>query len=202
MSYRLWYFPARGRAEQIRLLLNAIGQPFEEVPVTRDKLPAMKQEGPKLLSFGSVPMLEDGELRLAQGPVILGYLARKHGLAPTELKAAARADSIALGAEDLRTRFFGLLFGDGGEEKQTAFLNGDWKTRWLPSFEGLLQLNGDTGYFVGSSLTHADLAVWDAIDGVLGRVKGATLEGYPRLAAFREHIASLPAIAAYLKTRS
>ncbi|MFO0574939.1 MAG: glutathione S-transferase family protein [Polyangia bacterium] len=207
MSYRLYYFPLRGRGEQIRLMLHALMQPFEDVAVKRDQFVEMKKEGPRQLAFGSLPMLEDGELRLVQGPVILGYLARKHGAAPTDLKQAARADAIALGAEDLRTKYFGTLSGDNADEKKAAFRDGDWRTRWLPSLEGLLELNagtggtGDTGFFVGDSLTHADIAVWDALDGVLTNIAGATLDGFPRLVRFRESIAKRPAIAEYLLQR-
>lgn len=202
MSYRLWYFPIRGRAEQIRLLLNVLGQAYEDVAIGRDRLMELKKEGAGSLMFGSLPVLEDGELRLAQGPVIMGYLARKHGIAPTDLQLAAKADAITLGAEDLRTKFFGLLGGDGAEEKQATFLAGDWKSRWLPSFEKLLELNGNTGFFVGSSVTHADIAVWDALDGMLTRVKGASLEGFPNLIKFRDHIAALPQLAPHVQRRS
>lgn len=201
MSYRLWYFPIRGRGEQIRLLLHAIGQAYEDVPVKRDRFVELKQEGPKTLAFGSLPMLEDGEFRLVQGVAILSYLARKHGIAPTDAQAAARADAIAMGAEDLRSKAFGT-FGEGADEKQAAFVAGDWQSRWLPSLEGLLKLNGESGFFVGNTLTHADIAVWDALDLVLGKVKGATLDNHPALAAFRARIAQLPALASYLQSRA
>lgn len=200
MSYRLRYFPIRGRGEQIRLFLHALQQPFEDVPVRRDQFPELKKEGPGTLAFGSLPLLEEDGFKLVQGPVILGYLARKHGVAPTDLQQAARADAITLGAEDLRSKYFGL-FGENSEEKKAAFRDGDWKTRWLPSLEGLLALNGDSGFFVGSSLTHADIAVWDAVDAVLSNVPGTSLEGFPRLAKFREEIAGRSAVAAYLAQR-
>jgi glutathione S-transferase len=200
MSYRLLYFPIRGRGEQIRLMLHAAGQAYEDVPIKRERFLELKQEGPKTLSFGSLPMLEDGDFRLAQGVAILGYLARKHGLCPADLQAAARADAIAMGAEDLRSKAF-TLFGDGADEKQAAFVAGDWQSRWLPSLEGLLKLNGDSGFFVGNSLTHADIAVWDALDLVLSKVKGATLDGNPALQAFRERIAQHPTLAPYLQSR-
>lgn len=202
MSYRLWYFSIRGRGEQIRLLLNFLEQPFEDVAIARDKLMELKKQGAKAVMFGSLPVLEEGDFRLAQGTAIMGYLARKHGIAPTDLQQAARADAITLGAEDLRTKFFGLLGGDDAHEKQASFLAGDWHNRWLPSFEQLLALNGNTGVFVGSSVTHADIAVWDALDGMLTRVKGASLDGFPGLAKFREHIAGLPQLAGYLQKRS
>jgi glutathione S-transferase len=200
MSYRLRYFPIRGRGEQIRLFLHALQQPFEDVPVRREQFPELKKEGPGTLAFGSLPLLEDDGFKLVQGPAIMGYLARKHGVAPTDLQQAARADAITLGAEDLRSKYFGL-FGEGSEEKKAAFRDGDWKTRWLPAFEGLLELNGDSGFFVGSSLTHADIAVWDALDAVLNNVSGASLEGFPRLQKFRDQIAQRTALAAYLAQR-
>lgn len=200
MSYRLWYFPFRGRAEQIRLMLHALGQAYEDVPINRDRLMELKKEGPQTLTFGSLPLLEEGDFRLVQGPAIMGYLARKHGAAPADLQLAAKADAITLGAEDLRSKFFSLL-GKDTEEKQTAFLTGDWRGRWLPAFAGLLKRNGGTGFLVGPSLTHADLAVWDALDGVLTQIKGASLEGFPELDGFRARIAALPQLAAHLQGR-
>jgi glutathione S-transferase len=200
MSYRLWYFPFRGRGEQIRLLLNALEQPYEDVAVKRADLPALKQQGPGLLAFGSLPLLEDDDFRLVQGPVIMSYLARKHGMAPTDLRQGARADAITLGAEDLRTRYFSL-FGEGAQEKQAAFLSGDWQTRWLPSFDGLLALHGAGGFFLGSTPCHADLAVWDVLDAVTTYIPGATLDGHPRLSAFCDAVRALPPVAAYLARR-
>jgi glutathione S-transferase len=179
-------------------MFHALGQAFTDVPIGRERFMAMKQEG--TLMFGSLPLLEDGEFRLAQGPVILGYLARKHGALPSDLQLAARADAIALGAEDLRSKFFGLL-GEGAEERQKAFVADDWRGRWLPSLERLLA-RGGAGFFVGERFTHADIAVWDALDGVLGRIPGATLDGFPGLIAFRERIAALPGVAEYLQRRA
>lgn len=199
MSYQLWYFPFRGRGEQIRLMFHALGQPFEDVPISREKFLELKKEGPRTLMFGSMPILVDGDLRLAQGSVIMGYLARRHGAAPTDLRAEAQADAITLGAEDLRSKYFSL-FGEGAPAKQATFVAGDWQNRWLPSFEGLLKLNG-SGFMVGSTFSHADIAVWDALDAVLNDVKGATLDGFPLLTEFRERIAGLPGLVPYLQNR-
>jgi len=59
----------------------------------------LKGEGPGTLYFGSVPMLADGDFKLAQGPAIMNYLGRKHGIMPGDLRAAARVDAVVLGAE-------------------------------------------------------------------------------------------------------
>jgi glutathione S-transferase len=197
--YVLTYWFKRGRAEQIRLLLQELDQPYREVNVVQGspEWRALQAEGPGKLAFGAVPMLEDGGFRLVQGPVIISYLARKHGLAPGELQLASRADSIAWGAEDMR-RIYLELFGADGAERQAAFVGGPWKNRWLPAFEGLLAQNDDRGVFVGGGLTHADVAVWDAIDAILTWVAGATLDGHPRLARFYDALRARPRIAAYL----
>jgi len=200
MTYRLFYWRLRGRGEQVRLLLNELEQGYEDVYVRKDEeFPRLKQEGPGTLSFGSVPMLEDGDFKLVQGPVIMNYLARKHGLMPDDLQAAARTEAMVLGAEDMRMAYFRLL-GDGerAAEKRAKFVDGEWRSRWLTAWEGLLDLNGDNGYLVGSSLTQADLAVWDALDAIVNWIDGASFGAFGRVENFYESISARPAIAAYL----
>jgi glutathione S-transferase len=194
--YRLYYWPKRGRAEQIRLLLNELDQPYEDVYVAGDSFRALKDRRPRVVWFGTVPLLEDGDFHLLQGPAILSYLARKHGMAPASLQDASRADAIAWSAEDLRIDYMNLWSGDVAG-KQAALVSGHWSERFLPGFDDLLEQTG-TGFFVGASLTHADIAVWDILDSMTTWVSGATLDGYPRLAEFFAAIKSRPRIAAYL----
>src|SRR5262249_33975122 len=148
--YRLTYWNKRGRAEQIRLLLHELGQPFENVHVGQESEEFRALQRSRTVMFGSVPMLEDGAYSLCQGPVILSYPARKPGIAPSPLQDAARADAITLGAEDVRSRYLGL-FGPDGAQRQRRFVESAWVPRWLFSFEGLLADSG-TGYFVGPAL--------------------------------------------------
>jgi len=198
MAYRLFYWALRGRGEQIRLLLNELGEAYEDIHVSKaGRFKAMRDEGPGTLSFGSVPMLQDGDFTLVQGPAIMNYLGRKHGIMPTDVRAAARTEAMVLGAEDMRMAYFRTL-GDGKAEKQAKFVAGAWMERWLPAWAGALELNGDTGYLVGPSLTQADIAVWDALDAVVTWVDGASLAGFPRVERFYESIRVRPGIAAYL----
>lgn len=194
--YRLYYWAKPGRGEQIRLLLNELDQPYEDVHVAGDSFRELRGRRPRVLWFGSVPMLEAGDFRLVQGPVIMSYLARKHGIAPARLEDAARADAIAWGAEDLRIQYFDV-WRDDTEVRQANLVRGHWNDRYLPGFDDLLEQNG-TGFFVGDKLTHADVAVWDILDAMTSWVKGATLDGYPRLAEFHAGIKARPRIAAYL----
>ena len=197
MSYKLHYFPIRGRGEQIRLFFRALDIAFEDVPVKRDAFLALKKQGPATLAFGSMPMLEDGAFRLCQGPVILSYLAAKHDAAPTDPQLSAMADAIAWGAEDLRMRYF-KLFGDEAEAKQAEFVAGEWQQRWLPNLDGLLGLNGTPRLFVGERLSHADIAVWDVLDAILSNIESANFEGFSHLQSFYDAFRSRPAVAAYV----
>ncbi len=200
MSYRLHYFPIRGRGEQIRVLLAALDVSYENVHVAGEKFGAMRAEGPATLNYLALPMLEDGDLRLVQGPAIMAYIGRTHGAAPTDPKEAARADSITLGAEDLRMKYFGL-FGDGAAEKQKEFLDGAWGSRWLPAFEYLLESNGSNEHFVGNAFTFADAAVWDVLNAMVSFIDGATLDAVPRVKAFYDAFAARPSVATYLAGR-
>jgi glutathione S-transferase len=149
----------------------------------------------RVLPFGGLPVLEDDDFRLAQGPVILAYLAHKHGLVGDDPRLRARADSIAWGAEDLRIRYFEMFGGADDAANQAKFVAGAWTKRWLPSFDVLL---GDREWFVGDALTHADVAVFDAVQATVEWVGGATLDGFPRVAALIERVRARPRIAAYL----
>lgn len=199
MSYKLWYFKFRGRGEQVRILFAALGAEYEDAFVDRAGFVAMKKDGPARLAFGSLPMLEDGDLRLVQGPAIMGYVARKEGAAPQDLGQAARADAICLGAEDLRIHYFKVQ-GEGKEAEQKEFLEGRWRERWLPNFEGLLELNDSDRCFVGERITHADAAVWDVLNAMVTYVPGASLSGFSRVEAFYNGFAQRDAVAAYLKS--
>jgi len=200
MGYRLYYFSIRGRGEQIRLLLAALEVPYEDVHVSAEEFGKLRAQGPAALTFGALPMLEDGDLRLVQGPVIMAYVGRAHGAAPSDPKAAALAESITLGAEDLRMKYFGL-FGDGAAEKRKDFLDGHWTARWLPAFEHLLESNGSSEHFVGSDLTFADAAFWDVLNAMVTHIEGASLHSSPRLKQFYDAFAARPAVAAYLAGR-
>jgi glutathione S-transferase len=200
MSLKLFYFPIRGRGEQVRILLHALEVPFEDVAVGRDALMAMKKEGPRTLAFGALPMIDDAGFKLVQGPAIMAYLGRKHGAAPTDPHQAARADAICLGAEDLRMQYF-KLFGDGAESKQSEFTDGNWQQRWLPNLEGLLEANGSNEHFVGDSMSFADVAVWDVLNAFVTYIEPATLAGFTRVQAFYDAFAAKPQVAKHIASR-
>jgi glutathione S-transferase len=148
-----------------------------------------------------LPVLKDGDFRLAQGPVIMAYLAKKHGIAPADPRLSAWADSVAWGAEDLRTRY-NALFGSKPTAVPAEFARNVWEGRWMPTFEALLAQNGDNGHFAGDTLTHADIAVWDIVDACVRYVAGCKLDSFPKVAAFYDAIGEIPAVATYIASRT
>jgi glutathione S-transferase len=199
MAYRLHYFPIRGRGEQVRLLFHALEIPFDDVRVDKAAFGELRAAGPGRLAFGSLPMLEDDGFFLVQGPAILAYLGTKHGARPVDLRQAARCDALTLGAEDLRIRYFRAFTDD--DAKKAGFVGGDWAERWLPQLDSLLVLNESDRHFIGTTLSVADVALWDVLDAMTTFIPGATLAGHHRLETFAATFAARPPVAAYLAAR-
>lgn len=191
-----YWFTRRGRAEQLRLLLAELDLPWEEVD-TEWNTPAWRALTPDPLWFGAQPAIVVDGASLTQSGVILGWLAERHGLAPASRWDRARADAHVWTAEDLRTNAWRATSGERAEAKTATFLAEEWPLRWLACLDHHLSAEG-TGFLVGPTLTHADLAWWDALDQVLDTVPGATIPQGTAVAAFRERIRARPRVAAYL----
>jgi glutathione S-transferase len=197
MTYRLHYFPFRGRGEQIRLLFHALELPFDDVRLDKAAFVALRGTG--RLTFGSLPLLEDGDFSLVQGPAILAYLGAKHGARPAALRDAAHCDALTLGAEDLRIRYFRAFGAD--DAAKAEFVRGDWTERWLPQLDAVLTHNRSDRHLLGDAVSVADVAFWDVLDAVTTFLPGATLAGHPRLQTFAGAFAQRPPVAAYLAVR-
>jgi glutathione S-transferase len=104
----LTYFPIRGRAEPIRLLLEDAQIKYEdhrnfnwqqEKP-NRDKYP-----------FGQLPCMSFGSLHIVQQDAILRHLAREHNYYGTLPEEMADADMIAGAVEDLKGPYGKAIYG-------------------------------------------------------------------------------------------
>ena len=76
-TYKLYYFPAKGRAELIRWIFAQVGVPYEDKMIDGEEWAAFKPKTP----YGSMPVLDiDGKLLAGSGG-IARYLAEEFGLA-------------------------------------------------------------------------------------------------------------------------
>ncbi|MET0413407.1 MAG: glutathione S-transferase, partial [Polyangiaceae bacterium] len=76
---RLHRFARSGHCHRVELLLSLLRLPFEAIDVN---LAAKEQKTPRFLTlnpFGQVPVLEDGELTVADSNAILLYLSARYG---------------------------------------------------------------------------------------------------------------------------
>ncbi len=204
----LLYFPGRGRAEVIRLVLAEAGVEWDEHHVGHGTPPAggrptdiavLKATG--VLPFGAVPVWEEpGGFRLAQSAAIANHLARRHGLRGAGPEEEARCDELLGAVDDVRLELRRLHTAAPGERAEVrAELLSKTLPRWLGDLERLLapRLQA-TGFAAGAALTVADLALWYVLEMIRDNELGAPLQACPALSAFFERIAARPRIAAYL----
>ncbi len=206
----LVYFPSRGRAELIRLVLAEAGVDFEEHPVGRGTPPvngrptdfaALKASGD--LPFEAVPVWEEpGGFRLAQSLAIVNHLGRAHGLRGRTPIEEARCDEWLGAVDDVRAELRKLTSTPADQRAALrAELRATILPRWLGFLDRRLRANrGGEGFTVGEGPTVADLALYYLLELVRDNGLGEAIDRYPALVAFAQRIASRPRVAAYLRS--
>lgn len=200
---KLHYYQATGRGNQVRLTLAAAGIDWEEVypagfPPTPEEKDAWRAIGKNLTT--NVPMLEmdDGTAYTQSSAVVraVARLGNKNGfnLMPTDDHELYLVDKIIADAEDLRTVAYGTFLSWGAPQSKVDDFIDNGLPLHLKNFDR--QLNGD--FFVGSSLTVADICAYDAmVNFGSNRVLGA-LDNFPKLKSFATRVEENPNIAKYL----
>ncbi|CAL1548052.1 unnamed protein product [Lymnaea stagnalis] len=198
-SYKLTYFDARGRAEICRLLFALAGQEFEDIRIKREEWPVLKNSTP----FGQLPLLEvDGKV-YAQSVALSNFLARRFGFYGKTDTDGLAVDQVVCLVQDF-VNLAARVFHEAEPAKKEE-LTKSFKEVELPKLLGfcekLLKANG-TGYFVGGSLTLADLITWNFITGIENRMKVSGLaDGFPVVRALFQKVENADKIKTYLANR-
>jgi glutathione S-transferase len=189
---RLYRFARSGHAHRAELFLSLLGLPVTLIDVDLTK-GAQKQ--PDFLArnpFGQVPVIEDGDVTIADSNAILVYLAGRYDARgawlPRDPVAAAKvqqwlsvaAGSLASGPALARA---GLLFKrpiDLGKAQDTA--------RAL--FTVMNAHLGKSPFLAGPAPTIADIAIYTYT--VLAPEGGIDLDPYPQIEAWLKRIEALP----------
>jgi len=214
--YELYYWPTiQGRGEFVRLLLEDIGadyldvarQPEEDgggIPGLRAFLDDPGHAEPPF----APPILKDGDTLVTQTPLIMDYLGERHGLTPQDDGARRRTLQLSMLLAD-----FLIEVHDVHHPLAKEFYYEDQKDEALrrapgfrdvriPKFYGYLdRLIGSSGYLVGKDLTHADLSLFQIVEGMryaFPQTMARLEPDYPAIVALRDTIAARPGIAAYL----
>jgi len=203
LVYELRYFPFRGRAEKIRLLLEEAGVPYIDVPVTNwedvkhkyvlGKLPVLVEIVPaKPGQLGG-----QSEIVIPQSNAIVRHLGRTFGLVGKDEDELVKVDYILDQVADWTAARSSLTSGQKEPAKE-KYVN-EVLLQQAQIFEKLLEVNG-SGFFVGGSLTIADVNAWDCINVSVEWLGEGWLEGFPLLKKFYRNFSTRLRIAAYINS--
>lgn len=198
----LFYFGAPNRAVLARLSLHAGGIPFKDTVLSPQTLTEFIAQGKSV--FGSLPVLQHGNERLAQSQAIAVYAAELGGVLASTPLARAKDAMITNTLEDISSANIRIQGGDeaGKSENLRAVI--------LKYFTPIEALIPEVGSFVhgGENLTLGDLAVF-AMASYSHPKYGPSAgwsqyvpnwsESFPKICAIRDRVRSLPQLSDYLE---
>ena len=192
------------RAEASRIALFMGGIEFEDCRPSREEIKRMKTDG--TFPFGQFPiLLVDGE-KLAQTAGIARFCGKLAGLYPrNDDFAAAKVDEVIDLATDITLKMQPALREQNPEIRniKRTELSREILPRWLGFMDQVLIDNGNTGFFVGPSLTVGDLAAWRLCGwiqgGIIDRIPQTQLDAHPALLQHYLKIGKMPKIIEWMK---
>lgn len=213
---RLYYWPATGRAETVRLLLAEAGIAFDDV--TFEKPPNLQIYRDKQ-SFGAVkacasaqaffadcrakggnstnntPMLELEGKHYTQSTALYRLVGRAAGLYPHDAEAAYAVDNVMAHCEDLFPLCYNVLFERGLTKAELA-------EQMVPLHLGNLErlLEGSGGQWFAGAFSVADVRVADVCMHLFERCLPGCLAPFPHLTRLVERVRARPRIRAYLES--
>lgn len=185
----------KSRSQRIVWLLEELGLPYELVRYQRDAVtnfapPELKAIHP----LGKSPLLEDDGVLIEESGAIVQYLLDRYGkgaLQPAAgTPAALRHLQLLHFAEGsamipLLLRIYVSRLGDGGVP-----LHGRIDSEVTNHFDYLESILEPSGYFIGDSLTGADIMLSFPVGIAVKQAEGSR---WPRLQAFTAAIEARPA---------
>eukprot|EP00965_Chrysotila_dentata_P060003 1990165-Pleurochrysis_carterae.AAC.2 len=221
-SAKLYYWPATGRAETVRILLAEAGIPFENVcfekptslQIYKDpqsfakvkELDSAQAFFAHCRSMGgnltnNLPMLEMNGRYYTQSTALFRLVARLAGLYPDDdAEAAYVVDNVLAHVEDMFTLPYAVLLKRPVPGCPSGLTLEAFKAEVMPKHLGNLErLLASAGgeYFTGS-FGLADVRVFDVLIHLFERPVPGCLKPFPLLSSLVERLAARPCIAAYL----
>lgn len=199
-KYKFTYFNFYGRGEVSRLLFAIAGVEYEDIHVDEKQWAELKPKTP----FGQLPLLEvDGRV-FCQSNTIARYLANKFGFAGKNELDKVQADMIVDCIVDLINPMGDIYHEDDLNKRDEAikkYAEGNLKIHFA-NLNKLLEANdGGNGFFVGDSVTWADLSWLAVIPWIYFLKFGPLVEAFPKLAALKGRVEANPRIAEWIRKR-
>ncbi|HYW55333.1 MAG TPA: glutathione S-transferase [Polaromonas sp.] len=190
---KLYRMNISGHAHRVELFLSLLGLPFELINIDLTTGTHKKPEFLALNPFGQLPVIQDGDITLADSNAILVYLATRYA-APS----ASWLPKDALGAAHVQRWLSvaaGLLaFGPAAARVIQLFKRPDNPevpiARAHALFSVMEQQLGQSMFLVGNAPTLADIANYSYI--ARAPEGNVSLVAYPNLRAWLARIEALP----------
>nr|ACM16805.2 pi-class glutathione S-transferase [Ruditapes philippinarum] len=189
-NYQLIYFPLRGRGQATRYLFVDNGIDYKEENCAQDWVKTYKPKMP----FGQSPLLKDGDFEVAQSNTIMRHLGRKHGLYPSDLQEAAKADMITDHVEDIRGPYVRMIYQNYENGKDDFVKTLPEKLGYI---ENLFKKWGTE--YITTKISFADYILFDLLD-TLQILTPTCIDALPTLKAFYDRMASRPNLKKYRET--
>lgn len=191
------------RAEVSRLALHLGGIEFENRHPSREEFTTGKKDGS--LPFGQVPiMIVDGQA-IGQTGAIARFCGKLSGMYPTDNSLeAAQIDQLIDAATDITNRVSLTMHEKDDAKKMAArtVLSDETLPTWFGYLEALAPQEGSE-FFVGDTMTIADLAIWRLLGwltgGILDGVPPTVTDGFPKLQAHAKRMDSNPKIQSWMR---
>lgn len=190
-----------GHSHRVELFLSLLNLPFELIEID---LMAKSHKSPAFLAmnaFGQVPVIQDGDVTLADSNAILVYLTRRYAAnpeqwLPSEPLAAAQVQrwlSVAAGP---------LAFGPAYARVIQLFKSPASPDEAIARAHGLFKVMeqhlGATAFLAGSTVTLADVANYSYV--ARAPEGNVSLVNHPNLRAWLARVEALPGFVPMVKT--
>jgi glutathione S-transferase len=198
-AIKLYRFPISGHCHRVELFLSLLGLPVELIHVD---LAAGAQKKPEFLQlnvFGQVPVIQDGDITLADSNAILVYLASKYDNGrwlphdPVQAAEVQRWLTVAAGL---------VAFGPAAARLvklfNAPFNLDEVKDRAARLFNVMEQALQQSRFLIGDQPTLVDIANYSYI--AHAPEGDISLEPYPHIRAWLSRIEALPGFVPMIKT--
>lgn len=191
----LYYFPGRGKADQIRWMLAFTDVSFTQRIITkRERFLNLVDNGQ--LAFGKLPLLQiDGE-ELVETQPIIRYLAKRANLCGKSAIDEVYCDMIASNINDVVSPLMGAPFQRTCSEEAIAAHLEIMKAAWLKGgtrLEMCIERNtrkGKNAFLVGDCMTYVDVLLAHCVTWYAEECGSDILEDFPYCLALQHAVLS------------
>ncbi|XP_066986989.1 glutathione S-transferase Mu 6-like [Macrobrachium rosenbergii] len=193
------YWEVRGLGQYIRLLLEYVGEQYEEKTYRYGPAPDFDKNAwfsvkPTMdLPIPNLPYYIDGDVKQTQSYAIMRHLGRKYDLCGRTEKERMTVDLLMEQGKDMRFGFY-ITCQNYTEEGAKKYI-----TNLKETLKLLSNILGNQSWFAGDKITLADFVMYEELD-VTSFMDPKYLDSFPNLKNFVKRFEELPAIKKFLSS--